>query len=86
MEGSNKLKTAFKRQAYYRSAGELTFTVGLLQCLGLGSSSRRLTYIPLAIEKLVLRLCCLPEMQSSGGLWGRPENCLLSYQVLNWQY
>ena len=51
------------------------------------SSSRPLTYIPLATVNLVLTLCCLPRMQSlQGALWGGLENSLLSYPVLNWQY
>lgn len=50
---------------------------------GLGSSSRHRTCIPLATEKVVLTLGCLPPPPSlQGSPWAQPENCLLSTKAL----
>lgn len=75
---SNRLKAAFKGRTYYKVSPSVSQAGKLLQVFDL--------YPSLATEKLVLTLCCLPQMYSlQGVLWGWPENCLLSYQVLNWQ-
>lgn len=77
------LKTALKRQVCYRNTKEVTVTL----CLGLGSSSRCLTYMPLATREAGFDIVPPPtDTQSSGGPGGQPGNCLLSYQVLNWQH
>lgn len=65
MEGSDKLNIAFQRQAHYDVQEKGRHC--LLQSAGLGSSSRQLTYIPLAIEKLVPAPRCLPQQPSPQG-------------------
>lgn len=84
---SNELKTALERQTYYRNTRELTVAACLLQGLGLGSCPTCLTCMPLAPREAGFDTVLPPtDTQSSGGPGGQPENCLLSYPVLNWQY
>lgn len=77
-EGVTQAQDALPKANYSRSARKLAGTVSF--SVRLGNSSRHLTCTPLATEKLVLTP--LPPTDAhlgGGGLWGRPENRLLSY-------